>query len=118
MDEIFDRKSKIILGTMLSLIGLLLFSLSQFGYFENQRRDEILNQNYKAKVIEKFEDKSNRNARMIRLSNSRKLFDYWPKNVELKIGDSIIKEKMSTNLLVKRNSRLIYSLNLLEAKDN
>ncbi|WP_412464389.1 hypothetical protein [Flavobacterium mekongense] len=116
-NEIFDKNSKIILGIMIGLIFLFMILLSKLGYFENKRRDEVLNQNYKAKVIEKFEDKRNRNARMIRLSNSKKLFDYWPENVEIKIGDSIIKEKMSSNLLVKRNSKLIYSVNLLEEKE-
>ena len=113
-NEIFDRNSKIILGIMIGLIFLFTLLLSKLGYFENKKRDEILNQNYKSVVVSKYRDKPNHNTPKIKLLNSRELIDYWPKeNVEIKIGDSIIKDKMSTNLIVKRKAKLIYSINLL-----
>jgi cell division protein YceG involved in septum cleavage len=120
-NEIFDKNSKIILGIMIGLIFLLIILLYKLGYFENKRRDEVLNQNYKAVVILKFYDKPNHNTPKIKLSNGKVLIDYWhwrKQKVEIKVGDSLIKEKMSTNLLVKRNSELVYSINLLEVNGN
>lgn len=120
-NEIFDKNSKIILGIMIGLIFLFMLLLSKLGYFENKRRDEVLNQNYKAVVILKFYDKPNHNTPKIKLSNGKVLIDYWhwrKQKVEIKVGDSLIKEKMSTNLLVKRNSELVYSINLLEVNGN
>ena len=120
-NEIFDKNSKIILGIMIVLIFLFMILLYKLGYFENKKRDEVLNQNYKALVILKFIDKPNHNTPKIKLSNGKVLIDYWhwrKQNIEIKVGDSLIKEKMSTNLLVKRNSKLVYSLNLLEVNKN
>jgi hypothetical protein len=120
-NEIFDKRSKIILGIMILLIFLLMILLSKIGYFENKQRVEVLNQNYKALVILKFYDKPNHNTPKIKLSNGIVLINYWywrKQNIEIKVGDSLIKEKMSTNLLVKRNSKLVYSLNLLEVNRN
>ena len=118
-NEIFDRNSKIILAVMFGSILLMFFVLSKLGYFENQRRDNIVNEQYKGLVINKFLDQSNHNARRIKLSNGKEIDDYWPteKEVEIKIGDSIIKEKMSTNIIVKRNSQIIYSINMLKEEN-
>ncbi|MFM2214039.1 MAG: hypothetical protein RL427_1302 [Bacteroidota bacterium] len=112
--EIFDRNSKIILGILIVLIATLLLVLNQMGYFENQRRDAVLNQHYKAVVVKKYIDKLNHNTPKLKLSNGRELIDYWPnKTVTIEVGDSIIKDKMSTNLGVIRNAKIIYSLTIL-----
>lgn len=50
-NEIFDKNSKIILGIMIVLIFLFMILLYKLGYFENKKRDEVLNQNYKVLVI-------------------------------------------------------------------
>jgi hypothetical protein len=115
ISEIFDRNSKIILGILIVLITTLLLVLDQMGYFENQRRDAVLNQHYKAVVIKKYRDELNHDTPKLKLSNGRELIDYWPnKTVTIEVGDSIIKEKMSTNLIVKRNSKIVYSLIILQ----
>jgi hypothetical protein len=115
IDEILNKKDKIIIGTMLLFIISLMFLLNHFGYFENSRRDEILNEVFMTSVIGKYSNKSEHMTPMIKLSNGNEMINYFPKNnVELNIGDSLIKRKSSTDMQVYRNEKLIYSINLLE----
>jgi hypothetical protein len=115
IDEIVNKKDKIIISTMLLFIISLMFLLNHFGYFENSRRDEILNEVYKTSVIGKYTNKSEHMTPMLNLSNGNEMINYFPKHkVELNIGDSLIKRKSSTDMQVYRNEKLIYSINLLE----
>ena len=115
IDEILNRKDKIIIGTMLLFIVTLMFLLNHFGYFENSRRDEILNEEFKTSVIGKYVDKSNHMTPKLKLSNGNEMINYFPNhNVELNIGDSLVKRKISTDMQVYRNQKLVYSINLLE----
>jgi hypothetical protein len=115
IDEILNKKDKIIIGTMLFCIFSLMFLLNHFGYFENSRRDGILNEEFKTSIVEKYVDESEHMTPMIKLSNGNKMINYFPEhNVELKIGDSLNKKKSSTDMQVYRNQKLIYSINLLE----
>jgi hypothetical protein len=115
IDEILNKKDKIIIGTMLLFIVILMFLLNHFGYFENSRRDKILNEEFKTSVIGKYVDRSNHMTPKLKLANGNEMINYFPKhNVELNIGDSLIKRKSSTDMQVYRNEKIIYSINLLE----
>ena len=85
IDEILSKKDKRIIGTMLLFIFSLIFLLNYFGYFENSRRDEILDEVFKTNVIEKYTNKSEHMTPMLKLSNGNEMINYFPKhNVELK----------------------------------
>jgi hypothetical protein len=115
IDEILNKKDKILIGTMLLFIVALMFLLNHFGYFENSKRDEILNKEFKTCVIEKYIDKSNHMTPKLKLANGNEMINYFPnRKVELNIGDSLIKQKNSTDMQVYREKKLIYSINLLE----
>ena len=115
IDEILNKKDKIIIGTMLLFIVALMFLLNNFGYFENSKRDGILNEEFKTSVIEKYVDKRNHMTPKLKLSNGNEMVNYFPNHkVELNVGDSLIKQKNSTNMEVYRKEKLIYSINLLE----
>ncbi|MFV8376520.1 hypothetical protein [Flavobacterium sp. LB1P71] len=115
IDEILNKKDKIIIGSMLLFIFSLIFILNHFGYFENSKRDQILDEVFKTSVVEKYTNKSEHMTPMLKLSNGNEMINYFPKhNVKLNIGDSLIKRKSSTDMQVYRNKKLIYSINLLE----
>jgi len=115
IDEILNKKDKIIIGTMLLFIVALMFLLNNFGYFENSKRDGILNEEFKTSIIEKYVDKRNHMTPKLKLSNGNEMVNYFPNHkVELNVGDSLIKQKNSTNMEVYRKEKLIYSINLLE----
>ena len=115
IDEILNKKDKIIIGTMLLFIVILMFLLNHFGYFENSRRDKVLNEEFKTSIIGKYVDESNHMTPKLKLGNGNEMINYFPKqNVELNIGDSLIKRKNSTDMQVYRNEKIIYSINLLE----
>jgi len=115
IDEMLNKKDKIIIGTMLLFIFSLMLLLNHFGYFENSRRDGVLNEEFKTSVIEKYTNKSEHMTEILKLSNGNEITNYFPRhNIELNIGDSLIKLKNSTDMQVYRNEVLIYSINLLE----
>ena len=115
IDEILNRKDKIIIGTMLIFIVVLMLLLNYLGYFENSMRDKILNEEFKTSVIFKYINKSEHMTPMLKLSNGSKMINYFPKNnAELLVGDSLIKKKNSTDMQIYRKRKLIYSINLLE----
>lgn len=115
IDEILNKKDKIIIGTMLSFIVILMFLLNYFGYFENLKRDEVLNKEFKTIVLEKYIDKNNHMTPIIKLLNGDEMINYFPnQKIELNVGDSLIKQKKSTDMQVYRKDKLIYSINLLE----
>lgn len=115
IDEILNKKDKIIIGTMLFFIFSLIFLLNHFGYFENLKRDGILKEEFKTRITEKYINKSEHMTQMIKLSNGNKMINYFPKHdVELIVGDSLVKNRNSTDMQVYRNQKLIYSINLLE----
>ena len=100
---------------MLLFIVTLMFLLNYFGYFENSKRNEILNEEFKTRIIEKYVDKSNQMTPKLKLSNGNEMINYFPNhNVELNVGDSLVKRKISTDMQVYRNQKLIYSISLLE----
>lgn len=115
IDEILNKKDKIIIGTMLLFIVSLMFLLNYLGYFENSKRDSILNEKFTAKIIKKYVDENNHMTPYIKLSNGNKMVNSFQKNqINLNISDSLVKRKNSTDMQVYRNKKMIYSLNLLE----
>jgi hypothetical protein len=67
IDEILNKKDKIIIGTMLLFIVILMFLLNHFGYFENSRRDKVLNEEFKTNIIEKlFEELQNNDIKSVK----------------------------------------------------
>ena len=115
IDEILGKKDKIIIGTMLIFVFCLMFLLNHFGYFENSKRDSVLNEEFKTSIIEKYIDRSEHMTPMLKLSNGNEMINYFPKhNAVLKIGDSLVKMKNSTDMQVYRNEKIIYSISLLE----
>lgn len=115
IDEILNKKDKIIIGTMLLFIISLMFLLNYLGYFENSKRNKVLNEEFSAKIIEKYVDESNHMTPYIKLSNGNEMINSFQKNqINLKLADSLVKKKNSTDMQVYRNKKMIYSLNLLE----
>ena len=115
MSEILGRKDKIIIGTMLVFAFGLLIILNQFGYFENKQRDQILNDEFATLVVDKYFDRKNHMTPKVVLSNGNEMINFFPKNkVILILGDSLVKKKKSTDMLVFRNKKLIYSISLLD----
>jgi hypothetical protein len=115
IDEIINKKDKIIIGTMLLFIVALMFLLIHFGYFEKSKRDGILNEEFNTNVTRKYVDQSNHITPILKLSNGNEIINYFPHHkVEINIGDSLIKHKNSTNMKVYRKEKLIYNINLLE----
>lgn len=115
IDEILNKKDKLIIGSMLVFVFCLVLLLNYLGYFENSKRDEVLNEEFTVTVIDKYIDKSEHMTPIIKLSNGNEMINYFPKqNIELNIGDSLIKQKNSTNMQVYRDNNLTYSINILE----
>ena len=115
IDEILNKKDKLIIGSMLAFIFCLVLLLNYLGYFENSKRDEVLNEEFSVTIVEKFRDKSNHNQPIVTLSNGNQIVNYFPnQNIELNIRDSLIKQKNSTNMQVYRDNILTYSINILE----
>lgn len=54
IDEMLNKKDKVIIGTMLLFIFSLIFLLNHFGYFENSRRKRVLSEEFTTSVIEKY----------------------------------------------------------------
>lgn len=115
IDEILGKKDKIILLVMLLCIVGILFLLNQFGYFENKKRDLIIDEEFSVKVIDQYFDKNNHMANMIKLSNNAEMINYFPRyNFRIEVGDSLSKQKNSTNMEVFRNNKMIISISLLD----
>lgn len=115
INGIFRKKDKIIIGGMFFFVLSLIIMLNFFGYFENTKRDEVLNDEFITTVVDIYIDYNAHQSSMIKLSNGEKMHNFFPKNnIELMIGDSLIKKKNSTDMLVFRDKMLIYSVNLLE----
>ena len=103
-DEIFDKNAKIILGSMLAFLFILFSALSYSGYFENNRRDKVLKQNFYAVIIKKNVDYKNHGDITLKLSDSTTLIWYFPKQkIKVLVGDSLVKKEKSIYILVYRN---------------
>ena len=114
-DEILGRKDKIILGVMLLCLFSLISALNYFGFFEDKYRDEVLDKEFTSVITFKYIDSTNHMSPKIKLSNGNEMINYFPKqNIELLIGDSLVKRKKSTDMLVFRDKKLLYSISLLD----
>ncbi|MBS7254904.1 hypothetical protein [Flavobacterium branchiicola] len=115
LEEILGKKDKIIIVVMLVFVFAFIFILNGFGYFENQKIDEVLNEEFETIVIDKYIDKSNHMTPKVKLSNGNEMINFFPKsNVELSSGDSLVKRKNSTDMLVFRDKKLVYSISMLD----
>ncbi|MDW8851026.1 hypothetical protein SD960_13055 [Flavobacterium sp. MMLR14_040] len=115
VNEIFRKKDKIVIGGMLIFVFSLIIVLNFFGYFEDVERDEILNNEFRTTVIETYVDYSEHRNPIVKLSNGENMVNFFPKsNIELIVGDSLVKRKKSTDMLVFRKKTLIYSVSLLD----
>lgn len=115
LGDILGKKDKIIIGSMLIFVFAFIFVLNGFGYFENQKIDEVLNEEFETVVIDKYIDKSNHMAPKVKLANGNEMFNFFPKSdVELNLGDSLVKKKNSTDMLVFRDKKLVYSISMLD----
>ncbi|TDW49118.1 hypothetical protein EV144_103645 [Flavobacterium sp. 270] len=115
INEILGKKDKIILGTMLVFIFSFVIVLNYFGFFENKLRDEVLDDKFAVTVIDKYIDYKNHATPKVKLSNGLEMVNFFPKNkIQLLVGDSLLKTNNSTDMLVFRNKKLIYSISLLD----
>ncbi|MFE3847068.1 hypothetical protein ACFX5D_03690 [Flavobacterium sp. LB3P45] len=100
---------------MLLIVFGLIILLGHYGYFENKYRDAILNEEFSSRVISKYVNVYEHMTPMLKLSNGSEIINYFPKHKgEIRIGDSLLKRKKSTDMLVFRRENLVYSINLLD----
>ncbi|MFV8465415.1 hypothetical protein [Flavobacterium sp. LB1P62] len=108
INEILDKKDKIILGTMLLFVFSLIILLSHYGCFENKYRDAILNEEFSSRVISKYVNAHEHMTPMLKLLNGSEMINYFPKHkAEIMIGDSLVKRKKSTDMLVFRGENCL-----------
>jgi hypothetical protein len=113
-DEILNKRDKIILGTLVLFIFSLMTILKYSGYFNNEIKNSILNEKFEGKIVSRNTDYKNHGDTKVKLSSGKEIYDYFPKqNVELKIGDSLVKRKNSIYMLVFRNGKYLYEVDLL-----
>ena len=114
-DEILDKNAKIILGSLLAILTVLFTSLSYSGYFEKNRRKEIMMKNFNGKVLEKIVDYKNHGDISLKLSDSKIIEWYFPKQkIEVLIGDSLVKRKETIYMQLYRKNFKIININMLE----
>lgn len=115
IDEILGKKDKVIIGAILVFVFSLLVILNYFGYFENKKRDQVLNDEFETIVIDKYVDKKNHMTPKVILKNGDEIINYFPKNnIQLILGDSLVKKKESTDMLVFRDKKFVCSISLLD----
>jgi hypothetical protein len=103
-DEIFDKNSKVILGSLVAFLLILYACLSYSGYFENKRRNQILAESFNGKVISVKVDYKNHGDTTVKLSDSTSLMWYFPKqDFEVLVGDRLVKQKKTIYMYVYRN---------------
>ena len=114
-DNSLNKNSKIVLGCLFLFLFLFFYSLNYFGYFENEKRIRIENQNFKVKIIEKKVDYHNHGQTTLKFSNGDYMDGFFPiQKVELFKGDSLVKQKKSIYMKVFRNGKQTKVVNLLE----
>ena len=114
-DEIFDKNAKIILGSLLAFLAILFSSLSYFGYFEKNRRKEVIEENFNGKVLEKKVDYENHGDVSLKLSDSKIIGWYYPKQkIDVLVGDSLAKKKGSIYMQLYRKKSKVINVNMLE----
>ena len=114
-DEVFDKNTKIILGCLLVFLFALFSFLSYSGYFENNRRKEVMEENFNGKVIKKKVDYGNHGSITLKLSDSTSLSGYFPKQkIEIFVNDSLVKEKKSIYMQLYRKGSEVIKVNMLE----
>lgn len=114
-DEIFDKNAKIILGCLLVFLFALFSFLSYSGYFENNRRKEVMEENFSGKIIEKNVDYKNHGDITLKLSDSTTLSGYFPKQkIDFFVNDSLVKDKKSIYMQLYRKGSEVIKINMLE----
>ena len=114
-DDFLNKNSKIVLGCLFLFLFLFFYSLGHFGYFKNEQRNKVENQNFKVKIIEKKVDYNNHGQTTLKFSNGDYMDGYFPiQKVELFEGDSLVKEKKSIFMKVFKNGKQTNVINLLE----
>ena len=114
-DEIFDKNAKIILGSLLAFLAILFSSLSYSGYFEKNKRKEVMEENFNGKVLEKKVDYKNHGDVSLKLSDSKIIGWYYPKQkIEILVGDSLVKKKGTIYMQLYRKESEVINVNMLE----
>ncbi|ACU07085.1 hypothetical protein FIC_00630 [Flavobacteriaceae bacterium 3519-10] len=112
----FRKQDKIILLFFFLFIFGLITLLGIFGYFKDDYRNQILNEQYSGKVIELFHDKSDHNNYKAKLSSGKIIYVYFPLEtnfITLNVNDSIVKQKNSVYILLFKNGKFQQTINSL-----
>jgi|SRR5690606_13106685 len=113
-DEILGRKDKIIIGSLIIFIFCLIAVLGYAGYFKDSERNAILEKTFQGKIISRYTDYKDHAATKYKLSDGNEIYAYFPKqNVELQIGDSLVKQQNTIYILVFRNGQYKFNVDLL-----
>ena len=101
------------MGMIFVPIILILVISEITGLTERQYKEEILKNNYKAKIDCIFIDRYNHSEPTILLDNKKTISNYFifEKN-RIRIGDSLIKSKNSFSIIHKRNNSILNKVNI------
>ena len=114
-DAILDKNAKIILGSLFAFLAILFSFLSYSGYFEKNRRKEVMEENFNGKVLEKIVDYKNHGNISLKLSDAKIIGWYFPKQkIEVLIGDSLVKKKQTIYMQLYRKNFEVINVNMLE----
>ncbi len=114
-DEIFNKNAKIILGSLIAFLAVLFSSLNYSGYFEKNKRKKVMEENFNGKVIEKKIDYENHGDVSLKLSDSKIIGWYYPKQkIEILVGDSLAKIKGTIYMQLYRKKSEVINVNMLE----